>query len=138
MLQAKMTGLMVNRHGKGTLAGLPNNGIGGEVRDIAAALSWDTGLAFSADCAPNVITLLVQDANRLRAEAENETAGQGQPSLLAMQKRWVELMQGARPTVDPTGKTTLEVIAEEVLEGKIAADFSDVSKSDDTESDAAD
>lgn len=38
-----------------------------------------------------------------------------------MQKRWVELMQGARPTVDPTGKTTLEIIAEEIMEGKIAA-----------------
>jgi DNA-directed RNA polymerase subunit omega len=41
-----------------------------------------------------------------------------------MQKRWLELMQGARPTVDPTGKTELEIIAQEILEGKIAADFS--------------
>ncbi len=36
-----------------------------------------------------------------------------------MQKRWLELMQGARPTVDPTGKTAMEVIAQEILEGKI-------------------
>ncbi len=40
-----------------------------------------------------------------------------------MQKRWVELMQGARPTVDPTGKSELEIIVQEILEGKIAADI---------------
>ncbi len=41
-----------------------------------------------------------------------------------MQKRWLELMQGARPTVDPEGKNELEIIVQEILEGKIAADFS--------------
>ncbi len=41
-----------------------------------------------------------------------------------MQKRWVELMQGARPTVDPGDRSELEVIVQEILEGKIAADFS--------------
>ncbi len=40
-----------------------------------------------------------------------------------MQKRWVELMQGARPTVDPEGKIELEVIVQEILEGKIAGEF---------------
>lgn len=40
-----------------------------------------------------------------------------------MQKRWVELMQGARPTVDPTGKSELEIIVQEILEGKIAAEL---------------
>jgi DNA-directed RNA polymerase subunit omega len=40
-----------------------------------------------------------------------------------MQKRWVELMQGARPTVDPTGKRELEIIVQEILEGKIAAEL---------------
>lgn len=40
-----------------------------------------------------------------------------------MQKRWVELMQGARPMVEPEGKTTLEVIAQEILEGKIGIDY---------------
>ncbi len=39
-----------------------------------------------------------------------------------MQKRWLELMQGARPTVDPTGKTELEIVVQEILEGKIAVD----------------
>lgn len=40
-----------------------------------------------------------------------------------MQKRWVELMQGARPMVEPEGKTTLEVIAQEILEGKVGIDY---------------
>jgi len=51
-----------------------------------------------------------------------------------MQRRWVELMQGARPTVDPTGKNELEIIVQEILEGKIAADFSEPVKSEETES----
>lgn len=42
-----------------------------------------------------------------------------------IQKRWVELMQGARPTVDPAGRSELEVIVEEILEGKITADLSE-------------
>ena len=40
-----------------------------------------------------------------------------------MQKRWVELMQGSRPMVEPEGKTTLEIIAQEILEGKIGIDY---------------
>ncbi|UCD27630.1 MAG: DNA-directed RNA polymerase subunit omega [Planctomycetota bacterium] len=52
-----------------------------------------------------------------------------------MQKRWVELMQGARPTVDPAGKNELEIIVQEILEGKIAADASGPSKSDTDDSD---
>ena len=40
-----------------------------------------------------------------------------------MQKRWLELMQGARPLVDPTGKTDLEIVAQEILEGKIAPEI---------------
>jgi len=40
-----------------------------------------------------------------------------------IQKRWLELMQGARPMVDPADKTTLEVIIEEILEDKIAIDY---------------
>lgn len=47
-----------------------------------------------------------------------------------MQRRWLELMQGARPTVDPTGKNELEIIVQEILEGKIAADFGGSSTSE--------
>lgn len=40
-----------------------------------------------------------------------------------IQKRWLELMRGARPMVDPAGKTEMEVVMEEILEGKIAIDY---------------
>ena len=36
-----------------------------------------------------------------------------------IQRRWVQLLQGARPMVDTTGLTDLEVIVKEILEGKI-------------------
>jgi DNA-directed RNA polymerase subunit omega len=36
-----------------------------------------------------------------------------------IQKRWLELMRGSRPLVDPTGKTEMEIVVEEILSGKI-------------------
>ncbi|HSW46513.1 MAG TPA: DNA-directed RNA polymerase subunit omega [Phycisphaerae bacterium] len=38
-----------------------------------------------------------------------------------MQKRWIELMQDARPLVDPDNKQELEIIAQEIMEDKISA-----------------
>lgn len=40
-----------------------------------------------------------------------------------IQKRWLELMHGSRPLVDPAGKTEMEVVIEEILQGKIAIDY---------------
>ncbi len=41
-----------------------------------------------------------------------------------IQKRWLELMRGARPLVDNTaGKTEMEVVIEEINQGKIAIDY---------------
>jgi DNA-directed RNA polymerase subunit omega len=40
-----------------------------------------------------------------------------------MQKRWVELMQGARPCVESESRTELDVIAQEILEGKITGEI---------------
>jgi DNA-directed RNA polymerase subunit omega len=40
-----------------------------------------------------------------------------------IQKRWLELLQGARPLVDPAGKTEMEVVVEEILQDKIAIDY---------------
>ena len=40
-----------------------------------------------------------------------------------IQKRWLELMQGARPLVDPGGKTPMEVVLEEILQDKIGIDY---------------
>ena len=53
-----------------------------------------------------------------------------------MQKRWLELMQGSRPMVDDTNKTVLDVITEEIITGKIAAEFSDSSDSEESTGDA--
>ena len=39
-----------------------------------------------------------------------------------VQHRWVELIQGARPLVDRNGRSDLEVIIDEILQGKIAID----------------
>ncbi len=40
-----------------------------------------------------------------------------------IQKRWLELLQGARPLVDPAGKTEMEVVIEEILQGKVLIDY---------------
>jgi DNA-directed RNA polymerase subunit omega len=40
-----------------------------------------------------------------------------------IQKRWLELMQGGRSLVDPTGKTAMEVVIEEILQDKVSIDF---------------
>ncbi|MCL2330363.1 MAG: DNA-directed RNA polymerase subunit omega [Phycisphaerae bacterium] len=40
-----------------------------------------------------------------------------------MQKRWLELMQGARPLVDDEGLSELDLITKEILEGKITAEL---------------
>jgi DNA-directed RNA polymerase subunit omega len=40
-----------------------------------------------------------------------------------IQKRWLQLMQGARPMVDPEGKTPLEIVVEEILEDKLTIDY---------------
>lgn len=37
----------------------------------------------------------------------------------AIQKRWLELMQGARPLVANPGNTPLETAVEELLEGRV-------------------
>jgi len=36
-----------------------------------------------------------------------------------IQRRWLELIQGARPMVDPKGLTDIEVVIREIEEGKI-------------------
>ena len=36
-----------------------------------------------------------------------------------IQRRWLQLLQGARPMVDPKGLTEMEVVIQEILEGRI-------------------
>jgi DNA-directed RNA polymerase subunit omega len=40
-----------------------------------------------------------------------------------IQRRWLELLQGARPLVEPRGKTEMEIVIEEIAEGKIGIDY---------------
>lgn len=40
-----------------------------------------------------------------------------------IQKRWLEILRGAAPMVDKTGKTDLEVVIEEILQGKVGIDY---------------
>jgi len=40
-----------------------------------------------------------------------------------IQRRWVQLMHGARPMVETKGLTEMEVIVKEILEGKIVPAF---------------
>lgn len=45
-----------------------------------------------------------------------------------MQKRWLELMQGARPLVEGDDLNELEIITKEILEGKIAAELGEAAQ----------
>lgn len=40
-----------------------------------------------------------------------------------IQRRWLELMRGARPMVDPAGKTEIEIVIEEILQDKLGIDY---------------
>ncbi len=40
-----------------------------------------------------------------------------------IQKRWLEIMRGSRPLVDTSGRTEMEVVIEEILQGKIGIDY---------------
>ncbi len=40
-----------------------------------------------------------------------------------VQKRWVEILNGARPLVERRGRTDLEVVIDEVLQGKVGIDY---------------
>ncbi len=36
-----------------------------------------------------------------------------------IQRRWLQLLQGARPMVDPKGLSEMEVVLQEIMEGKL-------------------
>lgn len=41
-----------------------------------------------------------------------------------IQKRWRQLLHGARPMVEPEGLTELEIVVKELVEGKVVIDDS--------------
>lgn len=49
----------------------------------------------------------------------NKLGGRFKLSSL-IQRRWLELIQGSRPMVDPKGLTDIEVVIREIEEDKIA------------------
>ena len=55
-------------------------------------------------------------------EVINKVGGRFKLSAM-MQKRLLELMQGARPLIEDTeGKTMMEIVIQEIVEDKIAID----------------
>jgi glycerophosphoryl diester phosphodiesterase len=82
-----------------TLAEVERAGLGGRVR-LTSFLFEQLERARALNAAIP-IAFLVRDATRLRAEAGNETAGQGQPPLLPIQKRQVD--RAARAGFDQVG-----------------------------------
>lgn len=48
-----------------------------------------------------------------------------------IQRRWLQILQGARPMVDPKGLTELEVVIQEIVEGKVEMELPENSESDD-------
>jgi DNA-directed RNA polymerase subunit omega len=40
-----------------------------------------------------------------------------------IQKRWLELLQGARPLIEPGNMTEMEIVIEEIAQGKVSIDY---------------
>jgi DNA-directed RNA polymerase subunit omega len=55
-------------------------------------------------------------------EIVNKVGGRFKLTAL-IQKRMIELMDGARPLVERNGLTDLEVVIQEILQDKIAIDY---------------
>ncbi len=56
------------------------------------------------------------------SEIVNKVGGKFKLTAL-IQRRWLELLQGARPMVDAKGLTEIELIIKEILEDKIAMEI---------------
>ena len=67
----------------------------------------------------------------LRHDDIIEKAGGRFKLTTLIQRRWLQLMQGARPMVDPKGLTELEVVIREIEEGKIVLETVEGSSTDD-------
>lgn len=58
----------------------------------------------------------------------------GQFKLAALiQRRWLQLLQGARPLVESRGLTQMEIIVKEILDGKIEMELIEDEPEDDEE-----
>ena len=50
-----------------------------------------------------------------------------------IQRRWLQILQGARPMVETRGLTDLEVVVKEIVEGKIDMTLPDLEAVEDAE-----
>ena len=50
-----------------------------------------------------------------------------------IQRRWLQLLQGARPMVESKGLTEIEVVIREILDGKIAFELPEATAVDEPE-----
>ncbi len=67
----------------------------------------------------------------LRNDAIIDKVG-GRFKLTALiQRRWLQLLQGARPMIDPKGMTEIEVVLREIEEGKIDFELAEDDEEDD-------
>ncbi len=49
-----------------------------------------------------------------------------------IQRRWLQLMQGARPMVETAGLTEMEIVVREIMEGKIEMELPEVEEEEET------
>jgi len=68
----------------------------------------------------------------LKNDAVIEKFGGRFKLCVLIQRRWLQLMQGARPMVETKGLTDLEVVVKEIAEGRIELEFADEDTSDDS------
>jgi DNA-directed RNA polymerase subunit omega len=52
-----------------------------------------------------------------------------------IQRRWLQLMQGARPMVDTAGLTEMEIVVREILEGKIEMELPESDEEEEADDD---
>jgi len=50
-----------------------------------------------------------------------------------IQRRWLQILQGARPMVEAKGLTALEIVVKEIVEGKIDMTLPDLEGGEDAE-----
>ena len=67
----------------------------------------------------------------LRHDDIIETIGGRFKLTVLIQRRWLELLQGARPMIDPEGLTEMEVVIQEILEGKVEVELVEDESEDD-------
>lgn len=50
-----------------------------------------------------------------------------------IQRRWLQLLQGARPMVDHKGLTEMEIVVREIIEGKIDMEIPETAPEEDAD-----